>query len=189
MLPAVNSTAMVNFVLHKMEGGAKSLHNQVTVAHGNKQGEHSFKPYSIGLSNLDLIKSLMSFTNNIFIQNKPFLDKVCCKVGNSTTYLSFIGTHVDKVTEKDVSETDEIITRAVLDAQLKYVWMDLIKNYGCLIPINNTTAGQASEDKNAVIIRSKLNQLFQEQSVYEVPIVWVLLKLEICKACNDKKCT
>jgi len=189
MLPAVNSTAMINFVVHKMEGGAESLHNPVTVAHGNKEGEHSFEPYSIGLSNLDLMKSLMSFTNNIFLQNKAFLSKVCCKTGNSTTYLSFVGTHVDKVTEKDVRETDKIINRAVLDAQLKYVWTCLVKNYDCLIPINNTTAGQACEDKNAAIIRNKLNQLLQEQSIYDVPIIWLLLELEIRKVCNDKKCS
>ena len=189
MLPAVNSTAMVTFVVHKLEGGADSLHNQVTVAHGNKQGEHSFKPYSIGQTNLDLLKVLMSFTNNIFLKDNSFLDKVCCKVGNSATFLSFIGTHSDKVTKEDVSETDKIIKNVVLDAHLKHVWMQLIANYSCLIPINNTTAGQDNEDENASIIRSKLNQLLQEQSVYDVPIVWVLLELEIRKVCNDRKCS
>ena len=189
MLPAVNNTAMITFVVHKMEGGAESLHNKVTVAHGNKHGEHSFMPYSTGQTNLDLIKSLMSFTNNIFSKNIPFLDKVCCKMGNSTTCLSFIGTHSDKTTKENISETDKIITTTVLDAQLNHVWMDLIANCTCLIPINNTTSGQENEDRNAAIIRNKLNQLLEEQSVYEVPIVWVLLELEIRKVCNSRNCS
>ena len=189
MLPAVNNTAMITFVVHKMEGGAESLHNKVTVAHGNKHGEHSFKPYSTGQTNLDLIKSLISFTNNIFSKNIPFLDKVCCTVGNSATCLSFIGTHSDKVTKEEISETDKIITTTVLDAQLNHVWLDLIANYTCLVPINNTTSGQENEDRNAARIRSKLNQLLQEQSVYEVPIVWVLLELEIRKVCNNRNCS
>ena len=189
MLPAVNSTAMVTFIVHKMEGGAQSLYNQVTVTHGNKQGEHSFKPYSIGQTNLDLIKALISFTNNIFLHNKTFLNKVCYKRGNFTTCLSFIGTYSDKVTKEDVSKTDKIIERLVLDAQLNHVWMQVVSNYACLIPINNTTAGQESEDQNAAKIRTKLNLLLQEQSIYEVPIVWVLLELEIRKVCNDRKCS
>ena len=189
MLPAVNNTAMITFVVHKMEGGAESLLNNVTVAHRNEHGEHSFVPYSTGQTNLDLIKSLTSFTNNIFSKNIPFLDKVCCKMGNSTTCLSFIGTHSDKTTKEDISETDKIITTTVLDAQLDHVWMDPIANCACLIPINNTTSGQENEDSNAAIIRSKLNQLLQEQSVYEVPIVWVLLELEIRKVCNRRNCS
>ena len=189
MIPAVNSTAMMTFVVHKMEGGAASLFNRVTVAHRNKQGEHSFRPYSTGQTNLDLIKSLMSFNNNIFLKNMPFVDRVCCKEGNSTTCLSFIGTHSDKVTKENMIEIDKIITKTVIDAQLNHVWIKSIANCTCLIPINNTTSGQANEDKNAATIRYKLNQLLQEQSVYEVPIVWVLLELEIRKVCNDRKCS
>ena len=189
MLPAVNNTAMITFVVHKMEGGAESLHNKVTVAHGNKHGEHSFKPYSTGQTNLDLIKSLISFTNNIFSKNIPFLDKVCCTVGNSATCLSFVGTHSDKVTKEEISETDKIITTTVYDAQLKHIWLDLIANYTCLVPINNTTSGQENEDINAARIRTKLNELLQEQSVYEVPIVWVLLELEIRKVCGNRNCS
>ena len=76
---------MVTFIVHKMEGGAENLHHPVMVAHGNEEGKSSFKPYSTAQTNLELIKGLMSFTNNIFLQNKPFLDDVCFKKGSSTS--------------------------------------------------------------------------------------------------------
>ena len=66
---------MVTFVVHKMEGGPESLSNQVMVVHRNELGEDSFKPYSTEQTNLELIKALMSFTNNnIFSESKPFLN-------------------------------------------------------------------------------------------------------------------
>lgn len=69
--------------------------------------------------------------------------------------MSFIGTHVDKVAEKDVYEIDKIIKKVVLDTGLKHVWTRLVANCGCVVPINNTTAGEAHEDKNASMIRRK----------------------------------
>ena len=80
MLPAVNNSVMLTFVVHKMEGGVASLDSPVTVVHS---GDHCFKPYSLGYSNLDLIKTLISFTDNVFLQKKPSLTTFVCSLKTS----------------------------------------------------------------------------------------------------------
>ena len=185
MLPAVNSSVMITFVVHKMEGGVASLNRPVTVKHSNKC---CFQPYSLGYSNLDLIKTLISFTNNIFLLKKPFLDKVCCKEGNSVSYLSFIGTYLDQVSENDIIKIDKVLEDTVLNSELKYA-LKVHPDYEYLIPVDNTTAGQTGEDKSASKIRNKIYRLLQEQAVYEVPYVWLLLELEIRKVCRDRRCS
>lgn len=183
MLPAVNNSVMITFVVHKMKGGVASLHSPVTVTHS---GKCCFQPYSLGYSNLDLIKTLISFTNNIFLLKKPFLDEVCCKEGNSVSYLSFIGTYLDQVSENDIIEIDKVLAETVVCSELKYV-LKVNPDHEYLIPVDNTTAGQASEDKSASKIRNKIYRLLQEQAVYEVPYVWLLLELEIRKVCADRR--
>ena len=185
MLPALNSSVMITFVVHKMEGGVASLHSPVTVTHS---GKHSFQPYTLGYSNLDLIKTLISFTNNIFLRKKPFLDGICCKKGNSVSSLSFIGTHLDKVLETDIIKIDKILARTVVDSELKNV-LRLSPNFEYLIPVDNTTAGQTDEDKSASKIRNEIYHLLQQQDIYEVPYIWLLLELEIRKVCEDRGCS
>ena len=130
MLPAVNSSVMINFVVHKMEGGVASLHSPVTITHS---GKYCFQPYTLGYSNLDLIKTLISFTNNIFLHKKPFLDDVCYKKGNSVSYLSFIETHLDKVSETDIIKIDKILARTVIDSELKNVLRLNLLLVSCMI--------------------------------------------------------
>ena len=107
---------------------------------------------------------------------------------SSNSWLSFIGTHSDRVTEKDVCDIDQIIKKTVLDAGLMHVWIRSVTNCDYVIPVNNTTSGKCEEDKNASNICRKLNQLLLDKSVYNVPIVWVLLELEVRKVCNDREC-
>ena len=184
MLPAVNSSVMVTFVVHKMEGGVASLYRPVTVTHS---GKCCFQPYSLGYNNLDLIKTLISFTNNIFLLKKPFLDEVCYKEGNSVSYLSFIGTYLDKVSDNDIIEIDKVLAETVINSELKHV-LKVNPDREYLIPVDNTTAGQAGEDKSASKIRNKIYHLLQKQAVYEVPYVWLLLELEIRKVCEERRC-
>ena len=185
MLPAVNSSVMITFVVHKMKGGVASLYNPVTVAHS---GKHCFQPYTLGYSNLDLIKTLISFTNNIFLHKKPFLDDVCYKKENSVSCLSFIGTHLDKVSETDIYEIDKVLESIVVDSELKNV-LKLNPKFKYLTPVDNTTAGQTDEDKSASKIRNKIYHLLQKQDIYEVPYIWILLELEIRKVCKDRGCS
>ena len=74
MIPAVNSSALVTFIVHNLNN---NLNDEVTVSHGGEDGKQTFFPYTIGCTNLELIKSLISFTNNLFLRRKPFLEDMC----------------------------------------------------------------------------------------------------------------
>jgi len=185
MLPAVNSSTMVTFIVHKMCGGAKSLTDKVTVTHGNKNGKRSFSSYSMQYTNLELVKILMSLTNDICLRNRGLSDTICTTRGDNTSYLSFIGTHADMVTEDEITEIDEKLTSMVHESKTENVWtIDGVCEY--LIPVDNTTAGSDTEDQNARIIRSGLAELLQTRNVFDVPITWILLELEIRKRCLEK---
>ena len=182
MLLSVNNSVMATFVVNKMKGGVSNLGNQVTLKCGGVS-------HSVGYSNLDLIKALISFTDNIFLHKKSYLDEVCCEKGSFVSYLSFIGTHSDEISEKEVEKFDEVLARTVGNSESKNVLASVNRDkYQYLIPVDNTTAGQANEDRNASEIRNTLYKLLQKRPTYEVPYVWLLLELEIRKACKDRKC-
>ena len=191
MIPAVNSSAMVTFIVHDLQN---DLNDNVTVAHGDANGKQTFIPYTIGCTNLELIKSLISFSNNLFLQKKPFLEEICEKTENgrkeNISYLLFIGSHLDKANKKITQETDDSLDTVVKDSGLEHVWMDIHSEYKYLIPVNNLTSeeeNQYATHDSAKKIRKKLYDEISQQEVYNVPIVWLLLELEVRKKCGEKK--
>ena len=189
MLPTINNSAMITFIVYNMEGGIKSLDNPVTVACRDRNGQNVFKPYPLSYNNLELIKNLIAFTNNMFLRRMQFLEEVCIKKGNCVSALALIGTHADKTDKSAIKEMDRVLDSTVADAELQHVWAKVNPDTACLIPIDNTTAGQDYEDINAGKIRKRLHKILQEQDVYDVPIVWILIELEIRKLCQERKCS
>jgi len=184
MLPAINSSTMVTFIVHKMCGGVKSLTDKVTVTHGNKKGKRSFSSYSMQYTNLEMMKILMSLTNDICLRNSCFCNNICTTRGDSTSYLSFIGTHADMVSEDEVTEIDDKVASTVHETNTENVWT-IGGDYEYLIPVDNTTAGSDMEDENAKIICSGLAELLQTRDVFDVPISWIILELEIRRKCQE----
>ena len=190
MIPAVNSSAMVTFIVHDLK---HNLDDKVTVTHGGRDGKHTLVPYTIGCTNLELIKSLVSFTNNLFLQKKPFLEEICENKGKENiSYLSFIGSHLDEVLPNTTSaqEVDNSLDALLKESGVEHVWINVNSEYKFLIPVNNLT----SEDENEYgthdsikEIRKKLYQKILQQEVYNVPIVWLLLELEIRNKCENQK--
>ena len=195
MIPAVNSSAMVTFVVHNV---LKSLDDNVTVTHGDSQGNLTFAPYTIGCTNSELIKSLISFSNNSLLRKKPFLDEICEYTPNENiSYLAFIGSHFDEVladkkSEDSVHKIDKSLGAMVTEAGLQGVYMKIHPNYKFLIPVNSLTSGDENEYNtctynSAKTIRRKLYNQIEQQAIYNVPIVWLLLELEIRKKCKEKQ--
>jgi len=57
-----------------------------------------------------------------------------------------------------------------------------------LFSVDNTTAGHdENEDPLASSIRSRIESLAANKEVYELPITWILLELEIQQVCSDKQ--
>ena len=192
MIPAVNSSAMVTFVVHNV---ANSLDDNVTVTHGDERGNLTFEPYTIGCTNSELIKSLISFSNNSMLRKKPFLEELYDEPKENISWLSFIGSHIDvalakEKSEDNISNIDRKLGTMVAEAGLQYVWTDIHPPYEYLIPVNNLTLETENEYKthnSAKEIRKKLYDEIRKQTVYNVPIVWVLLELEIRKKCEEKQ--
>ena len=188
MLPAVSGSAMITFIVHNMCGGVKSLSNKVTVTHGNDKGKRSFSSYSMQYTNLELMKVLMSLTNNTHSRNSQFFDSICTTRGETTSYLSFIGTHADMMSDEEIAEIDQKLTTAIDEANIKNVWK-INDQYEYLIPVDNTTAASETEDKNASLIRAELAELQQKRNVYDIPITWIIMELEIRKQCQRNNCS
>ena len=192
MIPAVNSSAMVTFVVHNV---SKSLDDKVTVTHGDSLGNPTFHPYTTDCTNAELIKSLISFSNNSMLRKKPFLEGICKNTTkNNISYLSFIGSHIDKASTDENSEhtirkIDNNLGTMVADAGLKHVWMKIHPNYKYLIPVNSLASEGDNKHRtydSAEKIRKKLYDKILEQEIYNVPIVWLLLELEIRKKCEKQ---
>ena len=193
MIPAVNSSAMVTFVVHDLQS---DLNDRVTVSHGGEDGKQTFIPYTIGCTNLELIKSLISFTSNSFLQKKPFLEEICeTRRKENNSYLSFVGTHLDQILAETNNEDslhiiDNTLDAALKDGGLEHVWMNVHAKYKYLIPVNNLTSegeNQYATHDSAEKIRIKLYDKITKQEVYNVPIVWLLLELEIRNKCENQK--
>ena len=181
LLPTVNIHPMVTFLVHDL---SKSLEDQVLVEY-SEHGKLVFEPYHLKYSNFDMIKFLMSSVNDSLERTSSQVPQLVTIPGNNSSYLCCVGTHADKVSSDTIHNTDRQLTAIVEKLHCKAaVWEN--KDGGVLFPVDNTTAGNDSiEDPIANFIRSKIDELAIDKDVYELPITWMLLELEIRKVCSD----
>ena len=208
MLPAVNSFAMITFIVHKMTGGRKSLDDKFMVQHGNKNGEHSFTPYEHECTYLQLIKTLMSYASVKFFPDNSFLNEV--KISSDQTHsrsISFIGTHSKNVSENDMMEIDKVLIDIVENSNSENIKIKLNEVYKYLVPIDNKKQNKRLSERDEINIsidnkeydvnkytnpseiRNYIYEWMKKQDIYIVPIQWLLLELEIRKHCESKKCS
>jgi len=103
LLPAVSSSISLTFIILNMEGGVKALDEPVLVVH-SEHGKQSFEPYRLGLTNLDLIKLLMASSKNSALRTSLLILPSHKGVENDNTYQCYVGTHADKVGEKEIRD-------------------------------------------------------------------------------------
>ena len=181
LLPTVNIHPMITFIVHDL---SRSLEDQVLVEY-SEHGNHIFKPYHLQYSNLDVIKFLMSSTNDSLERPLSQVPQLVTVPGKDTTsYLCCVGTHADKVSLNVVhginSKLESIVEK--LDCKAA-VWRN--KDGSVLFPVDNTTSGHSEmEDPIAALIRNEIETLSSNKDVYELPITWMLLELEIRQVCT-----
>ena len=203
MLPAVNSFAMITFIVHKLQtGGLNSLNDTVKVQYGNKKGEVSIKPHPHNYTYIQLIETLISYSSNILSTNTSFLDKVKIesKENENTRSVVLTGTHSgdDQLSEDDINEADEELTKIVNKSGVNHIKPQLNKNYQFLVPIDNEKQGKNStiqiteKDKKKYThpsdVRRYIQKMLSNQDKIHVPIKWLLLELEIRKICHQRNC-
>ena len=183
LLPTINIYPTVTFIVHDL---SKSLDDPVLVEY-SQHGEHMFVPYHLNYSNMDMIKLLMSAANDAIRRspsNIPYL--VSTPTSNNSSYICFVGTHADKIPKEVVAKTGERLTTVVNNTKSKAaVWYK--EDGDVLFAIDNTTAGKDTEDPAANVLRSRIEEVAAERDVYELPIMWMLLQLEIQQVCSKKQ--
>ena len=185
IFPAISSSIIVTFIVLNMHGGVKGLDKPVKVIH-SKHGEHSYEPYHLHYTNLDLIKLLMAFSKDSSIKVKPPLLPIQQNSKfTSTSYQCYVGTHKDKVSKSEIQTIEDKLCCTADKLKCKELLWE--SNEKVLFPVDNTTAGTEKEDPTACILRTRIQELVENSSVYDIPITWFLLLLEMQKICLQKK--
>ena len=184
LLPTINIYPTVTFVVHDL---SKSLGDKVLVKY-NQPGKQMFQPCKLNYSNLDMIKLLMSAANDSIERSISNIPKLVTIPGrNKKSYICLVGTHADMVSHQVVakaeSELGTLVNKTHCEAA---VWQN--DKGTVLFSVDNTTSGDEHiEDPMANIIRNKIDTLAKQKDIYELPITWVLLELEIQHVCSEKE--
>ena len=184
LYPAISSSITLTFIILNMCGGVKSLDEPVKVIH-SKHGKQSYEPYHLHYTNLDLIKLLMVFSKDSSLKTKPPLLPIEYKNKNtSTSYQCYVGTHADKVSTEEIQSIESKLKRTADKLKCSKLLWELDKKV--LFPVDNTTAGSKNEDPIAGVIRIRIQELVENSNIYEVPITWFILLLEMQRICREK---
>ena len=185
LVPTINVNPTITFFVHNL---SKGLGDQVLVEY-SQDGKHVFTPYHLSYSNIDMIKFLMSTVNDSVerpVSNISHLQVVVTPGGDDKSYICMVGTHADKVSQIDKENVGEKLTALVNKTQCHAsVWYQ--ENKSVLFSVDNTTAGSKYwEDPVAKDIRNRIEILASKKEVYELPITWMLLQLEIRQVCSKR---
>ena len=183
LFPTISSSIVLTFIVLNMCGGVKSLDEPVKVIH-SKHGKQSYKPYHLHYTNLDLIKLLMAFSKDSSLKSKPLLLPIESKSKNTSSYQCYVGTHADQVSRKKSQAVENKLQYTADELKCSELLWELDKKI--LFPVDNTTAGGENEDPIAGIIRTRIQELVENSNIYEVPITWFVLLLEMQKICTEK---
>ena len=189
MLPAVNSSATITFVVLNMLRGVSHLEERVQVHHYDENGKQSYEPYPLNYTNKDLIKCLVGLLKDSVVRDVALPDVFVSR--NATDRkpgLCFVGTHLDKIILQDVDKISEKLEELV--EQLEPNDNISIWNLGRLLfAVDNTVAGTEDCVENLLAdkIRSEVRKIMETKAVYEVPITWIILELEIRRICGKEK--
>ena len=186
LLPTININPTVTFVVHNL---SKSLNDQVLVKY-SKHGRRMFAPYHLTYSNFDMIKFLMSTVNDSVERpacNVSDLQLVVTPGSDDKSYICMVGTHADKVSQIEKNITSEKLNSLVNKTKCHAsVWYQ--DNSHVLFSVDNTTAGNKFiEDPVAKDMRKRIEMLASKKEIYELPITWMLLQLEIRQECSNRK--
>ena len=186
LLPAICRSTTVTFVvLNMLDGMEKKL-----IA---KHSDERYKEHTLNYNNEHLTKSLLSVIKESSETKMTYLEKyrIYDPPESRGPAVCFAATHwdkIDKINDRDqifkgMCETVGAISRNVDE-------LDIL-NYGGhrVIKINNTLAGK-QEMEGSKSIANELRKFVHKhqnfQPVYNIPIIWLILELELRK--QNKVC-
>ena len=204
MLPAINASTAITFVVLNISSGRQCLNNSV-IAQYKCEG-YNYSKCSLTYNNMHLLKCLLSSVKVAAMKKHNFLPDVIKKVAEdeqSLPVVGIIGTCADVLKKKfgtnynqEMSEINKKIRKLVETMKKEKAlvfWCDAEGNY--VIPVDNTIPRDPqqeviytkSETKtiqsqtacNIQRIREHSNEILKRKAQYEIPISWFILELEL----------
>ena len=207
MLPAINPSTDINFVVLNMSKGKECLDSHV-IAQCNREG-YSYPKHDLKYTNMELLECLLSSIKIAAITKKENLClqdiiKIVKEDEHFKPLVCFIGTHADEIKEK-CDEVVSHINKKISDLEVIrnkddkiVIWCDGNGNY--IRPVDNTIFTDIQKQtklsvqnihqntiKTVQCIRNELSEILMKKSEYEIPFSWFILELELHKFCEKNK--
>ena len=210
MLPAINASTVITFVVLNISSGRQCLNNSVIAQYKCKG--YNYSKCSLKYNNMHLLKCLLSSVKVAAMKKHKFLPDFIKKVAEdeqSLPIVGIIGTCADILKKKfgkkyneEMNKINKEIKRLVetIEEENTLVfWSDADENY--VIPVDNTIPrdpqkGVHKKSKTQTIqsqtacniqrIREHSNEILKRKAQYEIPISWFILELELRNI--DKVC-
>ena len=204
MLPAINASTAITFVVLNMSSGKECLNNPV-LAQYRCEG-YNYTNCFLKYTNLHLLKCLLSSVKVAAMKKdsfKPELIKRITEDQQTLPVVCVIGTCADVLKKKfgkrydqEISEINKEVKKLVetmKKEEMVTFWCDTKENY--VIPIDNTIPRDSQKGifnrlfKSQIIqnqtattietIRENSNKILKKKAQYEIPISWFILELEL----------
>ena len=194
MLPAINSSTAITFVVLNISDGKDCLDSLVTAQYnceGYDYGKHDLK-----YTNIHLLKCLLSSIKVSAMKKDNFYPEIIKKVTEDEhpkPVVGIIGTCSDVLKAKfgekyneellKINEEVKKLVKIIADKDVLVIWCTDSKNY--VIPVDNTISRESHEDlsyktsETVRSIREQSNEILRKKAQYEIPIAWFILELEL----------
>ena len=211
LLPAINSSTAITFVIINLSDGRKSLSTPIIAKYDKKN--YDYKRYNLGYSNKDLLKCLLSSVKVAALKEDNFHPEIIKRITEDKhpkPVVYIIGTCADLLKAKMKQKYDQEILE--IDKEVKSlvrsIEQDDLLEFRCtasecyINPIDNTVPrvpkdeiihhdpGMQTIQHDTIDIISNIrqgsNNILWAKAQYEIPISWLILELELRK--NDKVC-
>ena len=177
LLPAINATAAINFIVFDISNGEKCLDQPVLAQHSNK----IYKEHELCYTNLHLLECLLSLITESLLKHSFLPENIQIKGDeHPNPVVCFIGTFFDQLSLK--GDPQESIQN--IDKRLRKLSIENLDVWTCdknlLFAVDNTIAGKPQNEASvAKFIRSEITKLLKLKGHYEIPITWFILQLQL----------
>ena len=202
MLPAINSSTAITFVVMNISDGKDCLKNTVVGQYVHEG--YNYSKCTLKYTNMHLLKCLLSSVKVAAMKGdcfNPEIVKQVTKDKHPKPVVYIIGTCVDLLKKKFGETYNEEVDR--INEEVKKL-INVIKDKGVLkfqcklynencvhvIPVDNTISREkdikCEISETIENIRKHCNTILRSKPQYEIPIAWFILELELRN--NDKVC-
>ena len=197
MLPAINSSTAITFVVLNMSDGRNCLNKLVTAQY--KCEGYNYDKCDLKYTNMHLLKCLLSSVKVAAVKKDCMhseIVKQITKDGHPKPVVCIIGTCADvlkggffknKNYSKDLHEINTEV-KSLVDAintdNALVFWCKADNSF--VIPVDNTISRKSQRDdfrreiaEEIKRIREHSNKILKKKAQYEIPISWFILELEL----------